>query len=392
MAGRGFGKSRTGAEAIVEWQRQGIGSMLLVGRTSGELIDTMVEGPPDAGVVGVMRCAPPWNRPKFNPQKKRLTWANGAVAYLRSADVPDSVVGLNIQKAWFDEVSTWQYPATFNQANLTLRIRPRPQAVITFTPRPNDLTRLLLSKVGHDAVLTRGRTFDNTALDDDTKRSYTDTYGGTRIGRQELEGELVEDVEGALWTTAMIDALRVRTPPEFRRIVVAIDPAATSNAKSDETGIVAVGVDKRGHRFVLADRSGRYSPDQWARAAIELHDELEADCLVAEKNNGGEMVETVIRQTAVAMKRHNLRVKLVWASRGKVARAEPTVAGYERGEVHHVGSLPQLEAQMCNMTANGFVGSGSPDRVDALVWADAELSTGVERRIEAYKNLGKMTA
>ena len=376
IAGRGFGKTRTGAEATRDKQADGIELMLLIGRTSDEVRDLMIEGP-----AGILAVSPQWNKPTYQAHKRRVVWPNGAVATLRSADEPDSIRGQNAQWVWADEVSSWKYTEAFDNANMGLRIPPHAQGVVTTTPKANSITKMLLTKFASESVITRGKTSDNRYnLDPATLTSLLAQYEGTRMGRQELDGEFLEDIDGALWSESMFSDHRISSAPPLSRIVVAVDPAASSTDESNETGIVGMGVAATRHRYVLADKSMRGKPNEWARAAIDLYEALNADCIVAEKNNGGEMVTEVITAAATAMKKR-VRIKTVWASRGKSTRAEPTVAAYERGEIHHVGIFGKLESQLCMMTANGFQDKGSPDRMDALVWADAELSGAIAQPV-----------
>lgn len=370
MAGRGFGKTRVGSETIRRWQHDGFHQFLLVGRTSDEVRDYMVEGP-----AGILATAPNWNRPKYLTQKRRIVWPNGAIATLRSADEPDSIRGQNAQKAWFDEVSSWKHIAAFQNANFGLRIKPLPQAVITTTPKTNAITKRILGYVAQGtAILTRGSTSDN--LDNLAPEAVEDLYNeykGTRLGRQELEGEYMEDVDGTLWPEKVLDACRIKTLPPMDRIVIAVDPNAKNKEGNDEAGVVAAGMDKDGQYYVLRDVSGHHSPDGWANAAIELYREFDADCIVAEVNNGGDMVEKIIRDKVGSA----VRIKTIHAAKGKHTRAEPISALYEQGKVFHgPGDFDRLEDQMRNMTANGYVGNGSPDRLDATVYALTELSSG----------------
>jgi predicted phage terminase large subunit-like protein len=252
-----------------------------------------------------------------------------------------------------------------------LRLGRKPRCLIATTPRPTKLLRELLAREGHDVVVTRGSSYDNKAnLAPAFFAQIVKKYEGTRLGRQELNAELLEDTPGALWSQGLIDGTRISAAPELTRIVVAIDPAATSGEDADETGVVVVGQDKDGQGYVLADCSGRYTPIEWARIAISAYRTHHADRIVAERNNGGDMVEATLR-----MVDQNVPVTTVWASRGKVTRAEPISALYEQGRMHHVGTFPQLEDQMTNFTSDfdREAAGYSPDRLDAMVWAATEL-------------------
>jgi phage terminase large subunit-like protein len=323
----------------------------------------MVEGP-----AGILAIHPKDFRPNYEPSKRRLTWPNGATATLYNAVEPDQLRGPQHDAAWGDEVAKWRYmQETWDQLQFGLRLGKHPRQIVTTTPRPLPLIRKLMNDP--DTVVTRGRTYDNAAnLAAPFLRQIEDRYGGTRLGRQELEGEVLEDIPGALWQRSNIDRnRRPEAPGDLQRIIVAIDPATSSDEGSDETGIVCVGMarDADGYNrgYVLADRSLRGSPDEWAKAAVALYREFEADRIVAEKNQGGEMVEAVIRAVD-----RNVPISLVHASRGKLIRAEPVSALYEQNRIHHIGRFDELEDQMCIFSADYDRANGSPDRMDALVW------------------------
>jgi phage terminase large subunit-like protein len=378
LAGRGFGKTRTGAE----WVRQvkdHVPRLALIAPTAADARDVMVEG-----VSGVMAIAPPWDRPRYEPSKRRLTWANGAVATVFSADEPERLRGPQHGALWADELAAWRYPEAWDMALMGLRLGIHPRFVVTTTPKPIKLIRTLLSDPA--IIVTRGSTYDNHAnLAPNFLSTIIRKYEGTRLGRQELNAELLEDTPGALWTLAVIDAARVSVAPALSRVVIAVDPAASSGENADETGITAQG--RLGeHAYVLDDRSGRYRPDEWARRAVALYHHYKADAIVAEANNGGEMVAHTIRVVEP-----DARIKLVHASRGKVTRAEPISALYEQGRVHHVGVLHTLEEQMRNFSAafdRASMGY-SPDRLDALVWGLSELmlNAGTTGLIDYMKSI-----
>jgi phage terminase large subunit-like protein len=386
LAGRGFGKTRTGAELVRARVASGSARRIaFVAPTAADARNVMVEGE-----SGILTISPSGERPFYEPSKRRLTWPNGAIATLFSADEPERLRGPQHDLAWCDELAAWRHPAAWDMLMLGLRLGRDPRVVATTTPRPIHLVRMLLADPL--VVVTRGRTVENRAnLAAAFLEQIIRHYEGTRLGRQELDGELLEDVPGALWSRAMIDAARLNSKPELRRIVVAIDPAAASGEHADETGIIVAGADDERHAYVLADVSGRYAPAEWARTAIMAYRAHAADRIVAEVNNGGDMVEATLRMIDA-----NVSFRAVRAARGKAIRAEPIAALYEQGRVRHVGAFPQLEDQMCafaSSTQSRFdrqATGGSPDRVDALVWAITELL--VEPRagagvFDAYRRL-----
>jgi phage terminase large subunit-like protein len=382
LAGRGFGKTRTGAEFV----RARVGArtarrIALVAPTAADARDVMVEGE-----SGLLAIAPPADRPLYEPSKRRLTWSNGAIATTYSADEPERLRGPQHDFAWCDELAAWRYPEAWDMLMFGLRLGDDPRAVVTTTPRPTKLIRALIADP--KVMMTRGATAENRAnlapafLDQIVRR-----YEGTRLGRQELDAELLDDMPGGLWQRGIIEATRTSTVPKFSRVVVAIDPAVSASEHADETGIIAAGRDANGHGYVLADASGRYAPAEWARVAIAAYGARQADRIVAEINNGGDMVEATLR-----MIDPNVPFSAVRAARGKVARAEPVAALYEQGRIHHIGTFAQLEDQMCSFTSDfdRTTAGYSPDRVDALVWAFTELL--VEPRagdgiFEAYRQL-----
>jgi phage terminase large subunit-like protein len=389
LAGRGFGKTRTGAETIRDWvcgdsplSAGRCSRIALVAETAPDARDVMVEGP-----AGLLACHPKDFRPTYYPSKRMVEWPNGAVALMFNAVEPDQLRGPQFDAAWCDELAKWRYASdTWDQLQFGLRLGIHPRQIVTTTPRPIPVIRRLMNDP--DCVVTRGRTFDNASnLAAPFLRQIQERYGGTRLGRQELEGEVLEDIPGALWQRSTIDETRRPVAPEeLDRIVVAIDPSVSSDEGSDETGIVCVGVAKDADGFnrgyVLADRSLRGAPDDWARTAVALYREFEADRIVAEKNQGGEMVEAVIRAVD-----RNVPISLVHASRGKLIRAEPISALYEQGRVHHVGKFDELEDQMCTFSADFDRRNGSPDRMDALVWGLSFLFERMTaRRKKAVEN------
>jgi len=362
LAGRGFGKTRTGAEFIREQVESGRASRIaLVGATAADVRDTMVEG-----ASGLLSVFPPDRRPRYEPSKRRVTFWNGATATAFSADKPDRLRGPNHDLAWADELAAWRYMDAWDQLMLGLRLGDRPRVVVTTTPRPIPIVRRLAATTDGSVHVTTGSTYENMAnLSPDFIDEMRRRYEGTRLGRQELEAQIIDDVDGALWERATIDDLRVHTPPPMRRVVVAVDPAVTSGEDSAETGIVVAGVDSRGDGFVIDDKSLRASPNDWAAAVVAAYHTHRADVVVAEANQGGDLVTSLIRTVD-----SRVPVKLVRASRGKRTRAEPVAALYEQGRVHHVGFFTELEDQLCSWVPDV---SNSPDRLDALVWAFTDL-------------------
>lgn len=379
LAGRGFGKTRTGAETVIDRVRRGVSKRVgLIAPTAADARDVMVEGE-----SGILACSPPDFRPLYEPSKRRLTWPNGAVATLFSAEEPDRLRGPQHDFIWADEPAAWKYPETWDMAMFGLRLGTNPQVVATTTPRPTRLIRDLVADPG--TVVTRGTTYENARnLAPAFLTAIVKKYEGTRLGRQELNGEILDDNPGALWSRNVIEALRVREHPPLLRIVVGVDPAVTSDPKSDETGIVVAGVDAAGHYYVLADASLQGTPLTWATAVKRVYDQYRADRVVAEKNNGGELVEANLRTVD-----RTLSYRGVWASRGKQTRAEPISSLYEQGKVHHVGTFPLLEDQMCDWAPDS--GDPSPDRMDALVWAMTELTQSTTGRVSARSRRRKGT-
>jgi phage terminase large subunit-like protein len=375
LGGRGAGKTRAGAEwvrAEVEGGRPGdpgkSSRVALVGETLDEAREVMV-----FGSSGLLACAPPDRRPEWQASRRRLVWPNGAVAQVFSASDPESLRGPQFDAAWCDELGKWQKPEAWDMLQFGLRLGARPRQVVTTTPRAAPLLKAVLA--APSTVVTRAATSANRMhLAASFLAAVTAKYGGTRLGRQELEGELVEDAEGALWTWATLEAARRPGPPALDRIVVAVDPPVTSGAGADECGIVVAGAATAGPpqqwtAEVMADGSiAGASPRAWAERAVALYHAHGADRLVAEVNQGGELVAQLVRQVDPLVP-----FRAVRASRGKAARAEPVAALYEQGRVSHRAGFPQLEAQMAAMTLSGFAGPGSPDRVDALVWALSDL-------------------
>ncbi|MHA3916790.1 DNA-packaging protein [Halovulum sp. GXIMD14793] len=378
LGGRGAGKTRTGAE----WVRAQVeGSVpeapgkcrrvALVGETYDQARDVMVFG--DSGILA---CSPPDRRPDWQATRRKLVWPNGAEAQCFSASDPDAMRGPQFDCAWADELAKWKRgQEAWDMLQFCLRLGDDPRQVVTTTPQNVKVLRDLLEAPG--TVLTLAPTRANRVwLAEGFLEKVTARYEGTRLGRQELEGELLTDLEGALWTTEMLEAGRVREVPELDRVIVAVDPPVSSGKASDECGIVVAGVVMQGppqdwRAYVLEDASiASATPLQWAEQALAAMRRHGAERLVAEVNQGGELVETVMRGIDPLVSYRAVR-----ASRGKAARAEPIAALYEQGRVHHVFGLGALEDQLCQMTVRGFLGQGSPDRADALVWALTDLMT-----------------
>jgi predicted phage terminase large subunit-like protein len=367
LAGRGFGKNFAGVGWITSLvETRAAGRIALVAATAADARDVMVEGE-----SGILRLAPNWNRPLYEPSKRRLTWPNGAIATTYSSEEADRLRGPQHDAAWCDELAAWNdAQAAWDMLAMGLRLGKHPRALVTTTPKPVKLLKSLLAR--DDVAVVRGSTFDNEAnLAPTFLANLRSRYEGTRLGRQELEAELLSDTPGALWQLDWLDRDRVTTAPELRRIAVAIDPAVSNNEGSDESGIIVAGISADKHFYVLQDLSGKYPPHEWARKAIDAYTQHKADKIIGEANNGGDMIEATIRAV-----NRNVPFKKVHASRGKVVRAEPISSLYEQRRVHHCGCFATLEDQMTAFTTDfdrnraGY----SPDRVDALVWALSELS------------------
>lgn len=375
LAGRGFGKTRMGSEWVKEKVASGQAKRIaLIAETAADCRDVIVEG--ESGILSVY---PDGQGPLYEPSKRRLTWPNGAVATLFNATEPSQLRGPNFDLAWSDELAKWRYARqTWDQLQFALRIGDNPQQIVTTTPRPIDLVKAIVAGEEGKVSITVGSTMENAAnLSPKFLKKIRAKYEGTRLGRQELNAEILGDIPNALWSLQTIDLYRVRSmPDDLDRIVVAVDPAITNTERSDEHGIVAVGA--RGQDgYVLQDASISGTPQEWARRAIACYDEMEADCVVVEVNQGGDMVASTIRTI-----RDNIPIREVRATRGKHLRAEPISSLYQQGRIHHVGAFVELETQMVMMTSAGYEGEGSPDRLDALVWGMTELFPSMLRKKE----------
>ncbi|MCB4768931.1 terminase family protein [Ancylobacter sp. Lp-2] len=374
MGGRGAGKTRTGAEWVrglalgtPGFASRPAGRIALVAETFSDVREVMVEG-----VSGLLAVHPRHERPRWEPTRRRLEWPNGAIAQGFSADDPESLRGPQFDAAWCDELAKWRYAeAAFDMLQFGLRLGERPRQMVTTTPRATQLMRRLIADPM--TAITRMGTAENAAhLAPTFLETVVSRYAGTRLGRQELEGELIEDRADALWSRAGIEAAREEAAPALARIVVAVDPPASSRKGADACGIVAAGLDGEGIAHVLADESGHgLTPAAWGARVVALFHKLAADRVVVEVNQGGEMVRTILAGIDPA-----LPVAEVRATRGKWLRAEPVAALYERGRVRHAGAFPALEDELCDFGPDGLSGGRSPDRLDALVWAITALALG----------------
>ena len=373
LGGRGSGKTRAGAEWIAGVATGAFGvpnadasrdcRIALVGETYADVREVMIDGP-----AGLLHCGA--NRPRFEPSRRRLVWESGAEALMFSSEDPEALRGPQFHAAWCDEAGKWRNPGeTWDMLQFGLRLGDDPRQVVTTTPRATDLMRGLIDDP--ETVVTRMRTRDNASnLAPSFLRSVERRYADTKLGRQELEGELIEAREDALWDRDVIDATRVSSPPQFGRTVVAVDPAVTGKATSDATGIVVAAQATDGRTLVLRDKTVRgVSPNEWAGRVVDLYHTHGADCVVAETNQGGDMVASLIHAIDPSV-----AVRPVRASRSKWTRAEPVAALYERGRVAHLGTHRELEDEMCLFGPDGLPGGRSPDRVDALVWAITALA------------------
>lgn len=366
-AGRGFGKTWVGSNWTNELAETGQAKRIaLIGATASDVRDTMIEGE-----SGIIATAPERNRPQYEPSKRRLTWPSGAIATAFSSEEADRLRGPQHDFIWADELAAWKEPqSVWDMAMFGLRLGLHPRWLVTTTPRPLKLLKELLAR--DDVRVTSGTTFENeknlapTFLEAIKKR-----YENTRLGRQELNAEFLEDVQGALWTREMLEKAAFRgSPPDMRRVVVAIDPSGTKGVQDngDSVGIIVAGIGADGFGYILEDCTVKASPAVWGARAVKAYRQFKADRIVAERNFGGAMVEHVIRTVDPLASYREVN-----ASRGKVARAEPVAALYEQGRVRHAGAFTDLEDQMAAMTSEGYSGDGSPDRCDAAVWALTEL-------------------
>ena len=385
IGGRGAGKTRTGAEwvrgmalGLSGFASLAAGRIALVGETAADVREVMVEG-----VSGLLSVHGANEAPKWEPSRKRLEWKNGAVAQCFSAEDPEALRGPQFEAAWCDELGKWrQDQATWDMLQFGLRLGAHPRICVTTTPRPTALMKRLLADP--KTAVSRASTKANAGnLAPAFLATVTARYGGTRLGRQELDGEMVEDTAGALWTRAMIEAARGERPAALRKIVVAVDPPASSGKRADACGIVAAGIDAAGVIHVLEDAClAQARPAQWAAVALALYHRLDADVLVAEVNQGGEMVAAVIGEAD-----RSVPVKMVRATRGNYLRAAPVAQLYEQGRVRHAGTFPALEDERCACGPEGLASGRSPDRLDALVWAVSALGAGEARGVPRVRGV-----
>lgn len=369
LAGRGWGKTRTGAQDIALYAlRNPNVNCAVVAPTHGDLRRVCFGG--QSGLLSIIpkECFLESKDQKgYSSSVSEIRLFNGSKIIGYAAQEPDRLRGPQFHRAWCDELAAWRYPEAFDQLMFGLRLGDNPQCVITTTPKPNKLIKDLMQR--DDTQITTGSTFENESnLAKSALSMLKDKYEGTTLGRQELYAEVIDTVDGALWNSKLIDRSRLQdhTEKDLSQIVVSIDPAVTSNANSDETGIIVVGRDFNDHFYVLEDISGRHSAEKWGRIAINAFYEWNADRIIAEVNNGGDLVERLIRNIDPAVSYRSVR-----ATRGKIVRAEPVVALYEQDRVHHIGVYSELEQQMCSYTGDT---NSSPDRLDALVWGLTELS------------------
>jgi phage terminase large subunit-like protein len=363
LAGRGFGKTRIGAEWVRHLAENNLARRIaIVARTASDHVKTTIEG--ESGILAV---SPPWFRPRYIPSKCQLIWPNGVLAHTYTADEPDNLRGPQHDAAWADEVAAWRYEDAWDQLMFGLRLGQNPRAVVTTTPRPNKLIKDLIALP--TTAISRGSTYDNRAnLAPTFLQKIVAKYEGTRLGQQELYGAVLDDNPGALWTRQLIENGRVKKHPRLIRIVIAVDPAVSANPDSDDTGIGAAGLGIDGEVYVLEDATlAMASPNEWGRAVVALYDRHQADKVVAEVNQGGDLVESNIRA-----QRAYLPFDKIHATRGKQLRAEPIASLYEQGKVHHVGCFPELEDEMCEWNPTDKT-ARSPNRVDWLVYAVTEL-------------------
>ncbi len=377
-AGRGFGKTRSGSGWMQEEAYSHPGWFALIAKNPADARDYMIEGP-----GGLLRNARPDQKPVYIASNRRVTWPNGAYATIYSDEEPEQLRGFSGLRAWLDEFGKYRYPKeTWDNLQFGMReaSADRPRQLITTTPRPLAILKQIERMPGTITVV--GSSYENRSnLDPNWFEQTIQAYEGSRFGRQEIHAEILEDVPGALWVRRNLDENRRSKAPDLVRIVVGVDPAVTSSEGSNETGIIVVGIGNDGRGYVLDDWSMRGSPDEWARMAVAAYRRYEADKIVAEVNQGGDMVEATLRSVEPSVP-----VLKVRASRGKYIRAEPISALYEQGRISHVGTFDKLEDQMTSFTpetAADRKDGYSPDRVDALVWAATELFPQITRRVDA---------
>lgn len=378
LSGRGFGKTRTGAETCRKWVNKATARgvpirLALIAETAADARDVLVEGE-----SGIMATAHPDFMPKYEPSKRRVTWPDGSMGILFAGNEPDQLRGPQFDKAWSDELAKYQYPQeTWDNLEYALRLGLNPQVIVTTTPRPIPIIKGFLKDPM--CVVTTGSSYENQAnLAPAFIKRVIQKHEGTRLGQQEIHAKILDDIQGALWTYKMFEDNRAKLPllEDRIRVVVGVDPSVSATKNSDEVGIIVVlmGYDpilNKKFGYVVSDKSAVMTPLEWAKASVKAYKDWQGDRIVAEKNNGGDLVEVNIQTVD-----QNVPVKLVSASRGKHVRAEPIAALYEQGLIKHVGQFPELEEQLTNFNRDGYTGDDSPDRADALIWALTELMLG----------------
>lgn len=366
LSGRGFGKSFVGSNWVINQALTQKYPIALIGSNAADVRDYMVE----QGESSIIKQSPKWFIPQYQSSKRRLVFPNGVVAILYSAEDPDQLRGFNGNSAWCDELAKWQYPdETWDNLQFALRLGKHPRIVVTTTPRPIKIVKELWKDP--TVIKTVGSTNENRSnLADSFVQYVYDKYAGSRLGRQELEGEILLDNPGALFTYSNIDNNRVKQAPTLKQTVIAIDPAVTSEEDSNETGLIVVGIDDKAHGYVLEDVSGIYHPQEWSTIAVKLFDKYFANYIVVETNQGGDLVSNTVQQTAKSMQHSFIPIKKVHATKGKYLRAEPVSVLYEQNKISHVGNFPTLEDQMTSFLPGD---DKSPDRLDALVWGFTHL-------------------
>ena len=373
-SGRGFGKSFIGSNWVINQAQTQKYPIALIGSNAADVRDYMVE----TGESSIIKQSPKWFTPQYQPSKRRLVFPNGVIAITYTAEDPDQLRGFNGNSAWCDELAKYQYPEeVWDNLNFSLRLGENPKKVVTTTPRPIKLIKELIKDP--KVIVTTGSTYENRSnLANQFITSIYEKYGGTRLGRQELEGEVLLDNPGALFNYTNLDQYRVKQAPDLKQIVVAIDPAITAEEDSNETGLIVAGIDEQNHGYTLEDASNIYHPQEWALKAISLYDKHKANYIVAEVNQGGLMVVNTINQAAKSIGHSPIQVKTVHATKGKFLRAEPVSVLYEQGKIHHLGTFATLEDQMTSFLPGD---DHSPDRLDALVWAYQFL---IVKQIETF--------
>lgn len=374
LSGRGFGKSFVGSNWVINQAQVQKYPIALIGSNAADVRDYQVE----QGESSIIKQAPKWFTPTYQSSKRRLVFPNGVIAVLYSAEDPDQLRGFNGHSAWGDELAKWQYPdETWDNLQFALRLGNQPKIVITTTPRPIKLIKELWKDPS--VIKTVGSTNENRSnLASSFVQYVYDKYAGSRLGRQELEGEILMDNPGAIFKYEIIDRNRVKKAPELKEIIVAIDPAVTAEDGSNETGLVICGIDEQNHGYLLEDLSGLYSPQEWGEIAVKAYERHQANYIVAEVNQGGDLVANNIKQVGKSLGFKHIPVKSVHATKGKYLRAEPVSTLYEQNLIHHVGNFPILEDQITTWLPGDKI---SPDRLDSMVWAFTYL---LVKQTEAY--------